>query len=175
MTSPHLGGVPHIYVVTLSKFTHVTYGLTLLASRQHRWSTSLPTTAIPAHIPDTFKTSLLHQFTTDTRTNTDKPVHAKDTCTVNILNFVDRSALSSLNLFGATAILAMHKHLTEVEHINQNLSATNVDQLSLPTQALLWAVDAVQHVTRWELDAKLITMVFTPTPLNYNPLRKRAQ
>ncbi len=36
MTSNHLEGFKHIYVVTLPMFTQATYGLTMLASRQYR-------------------------------------------------------------------------------------------------------------------------------------------
>ena len=42
LTSTHLEGTPHAYVITLPTFTPATYGLTLLASRQLRWSTTLP-------------------------------------------------------------------------------------------------------------------------------------
>jgi hypothetical protein len=41
MTSSHLEGVPHAYIVTTLIFSTATYGLTLLASKQLRWSTNL--------------------------------------------------------------------------------------------------------------------------------------
>ncbi len=42
VTSPHLEGIPHAYIVTTLTFSLATYGLTLLASRQLRWTTNIP-------------------------------------------------------------------------------------------------------------------------------------
>jgi hypothetical protein len=42
LTSQHLEGTPHALVISLPTFSQATYGLTLLASRQLRWSTTLP-------------------------------------------------------------------------------------------------------------------------------------
>jgi hypothetical protein len=47
VTSPHLEGSPRVDVVTLPTFSPTAYGLTLLASRQLRWTTTLPQTSIP--------------------------------------------------------------------------------------------------------------------------------
>jgi hypothetical protein len=47
LTSKDLEGTPHAHVVTLPTFSPVTYGRTLLASRQLRWTTTLPQTRIP--------------------------------------------------------------------------------------------------------------------------------
>jgi len=47
VTSTHLEGTPHAHVVTLSKFSPASYGLTLLASRRLRWTTTIPHTSIP--------------------------------------------------------------------------------------------------------------------------------
>jgi len=52
LTSKHLEGTPHAHVVTLPPFSPATYGLTLMASRQLRWTTTLPHTSIPAWISD---------------------------------------------------------------------------------------------------------------------------
>jgi hypothetical protein len=41
-TSKHLEEIPHAHVITLPTFTPATYGRTLLASRQMRWTTTLP-------------------------------------------------------------------------------------------------------------------------------------
>ena len=48
LTSQHLEGTPRAYVLTLPTFSPGTYGLTLLVSRQLRWSTTLPYTSIPS-------------------------------------------------------------------------------------------------------------------------------
>ena len=42
MLSPHREGTPHAYIVTTPTFSHATYGLTLQASRQLRWTTNIP-------------------------------------------------------------------------------------------------------------------------------------
>ncbi len=123
---PHLERAPYMHGVTLPKFTLTTYGLTLLASRQLKWTTGTPPTTIPIHIPDALKTSLLHKVPTVTRTNAYKPVHAKGTCTIFNPSFKGRTTLSSVHLLMAAAIITLHKHLTEGEHIHQNISATIV-------------------------------------------------
>jgi hypothetical protein len=48
LTSTHLEGTPHAHVITLLTLSPATYGLTLLASRQLRWSTTLRQTSIPS-------------------------------------------------------------------------------------------------------------------------------
>ncbi len=58
MTPQHITGVPYAHIVTLPTFSPATVGLILLASRQYKWTTNIPPTAIPAHIPDAQKTSL---------------------------------------------------------------------------------------------------------------------
>ena len=40
VTSPHLEVTPHAHVVTLPTFSPASYGLTLLARRQLRWTTT---------------------------------------------------------------------------------------------------------------------------------------
>ena len=62
-----------------------------------------------------------------------------------------------------------------MEHKHQNQTATSLDKLSQPTQALLQALDSVQPATRWKLDERVNTMTFTPTEVDYNPLRLQAQ
>jgi hypothetical protein len=42
VTSPHLEGTPHAHVVTLPTFSPSASGLTLLASRQLRWTNNIP-------------------------------------------------------------------------------------------------------------------------------------
>ena len=72
-------------------------------------------------------------------------------------------------------IQTLHKHLTEVSHRHQNQIANTIDTLSQATQALLQALDLVQPSTPWNTDERQNTMVFTPTEVDYNPLRLQAQ
>jgi len=82
VTSPHLEGPPHAHVVTLPTFSPTAYGLTRLASRQLRWTTNIPQTNIPTWILDSLRQPLLNQTPTVTRTNVDRMLPAKDTCTI---------------------------------------------------------------------------------------------
>jgi len=81
----------------------------------------------------------------------------------------------AFRLFRVVAILTLYRHLSAVEHRQQKGTATSVDQLSQPTQALLHALDSVQPAGDLRLDDKAITMIFTPTEINYNTLRQHAQ
>ena len=55
LTSKHLEGTPHARLITIPTFLPATYGITLLASRQLRWSTTLPQTSIPTWIIDSLR------------------------------------------------------------------------------------------------------------------------
>jgi hypothetical protein len=79
MTSPHLDGVPHAYIVTTPTFSPVWYGLTLLASIQLRWTIIMLEECIPAWIPESLRNPLLAQVPTITCKHVDKPINAKDT------------------------------------------------------------------------------------------------
>jgi hypothetical protein len=171
MTSPYLEGVPHVHIVTLPTFSIAADGLTLLASKQVRWTSTLPPTCIPELFQDNLKKPLLNQTPTITRKNVDKPIPANDTCTIHNHDFQDQTVLSAYHLFRAATILMMHRYLAAVEHRNQNQTATGVEQLSPPTQALPHALDSVQTATNWILDTIANTMSFTPTEDKHNPVR----
>jgi hypothetical protein len=83
ITSPRPEGVPYARIVTLPTFFSTTYGLTLLASRQLRWTSNILATNIPTWIPNSLRKPLLNQVPTVTRSIVDKLIHAKDTCTVH--------------------------------------------------------------------------------------------
>jgi hypothetical protein len=51
VTSEHLQDIPHAYIITTPTFSPTTYGLTLLASRQHRWTYNIPKQNIQAWLP----------------------------------------------------------------------------------------------------------------------------
>jgi hypothetical protein len=144
VTSPHLDGTPHAHVVTLPTFSPAAYGLTLLASRQLRWTTNIPQTSIPSWIPDSLHQSLLNQSPTVTRANVDRMLPAKDTCTIYSKEFRGLNAIVAFGLFRAAVIPTLYRYLFAVEHMQHNSTATSVDQLSRPTQALLHAMDSVQ-------------------------------
>jgi hypothetical protein len=95
MNSPHLEGVPHTHIATLPTFSPATYGLTLLTTRQLRWTSTLPPTCIPAWIQDNMKKLLLNQVPTITRKNVDKLILAKNTCMIHRQDFQDQTALSA--------------------------------------------------------------------------------
>ena len=83
LTSTHLEGTPHAHVITLPTFTQATYGLTLLASRQLRWTTTVSQTSIPNWIPESLRQPLLNQTPTITGANADRLTPAKDTCIIH--------------------------------------------------------------------------------------------
>jgi hypothetical protein len=175
LTPKHLEGAPHAHVITLPTFTPATYGLTLLASRQLRWTTTLPNSSIPAWIPESLRQPLLNQTPTITRANADRLTPAKSTCTIQSSVFQGASAIAAFRIFRAAAILTLYRNLSAVEHRQQNNSATSVDQLSQPTQALLQAMDSVQPACDWALDERPNTMIFYPTEIDYNTLRQQSQ
>jgi hypothetical protein len=144
LTSKHLEGTPHGHEVTLPTFSPATYGLTLLASRQLRWTTTLPQTSIPYLIPDILRQLLLNQIPTITRANVDRLTSAKDTCTIHSPAFQGVTIIVAFRIFRAAAILTLYRNLSVVEHKQQQKAVTSVDQLSQPTQSLLQAMDSVQ-------------------------------
>ena len=70
-TSKHLEGTPYAHVITMPTFSPATYGLTLHASRQMRWTATLPQTSIPSWIPDNLRQPLFNHTPTITRANVD--------------------------------------------------------------------------------------------------------
>ena len=104
LISPHLEGTSHAYIITTPTFSKTTYGLTLLASRQLRWTTNIMNESINAKLPDNLRRSLLAQVPTITRKNVDKPNTAKDTFTIHNHDFQGLSATTAFNLFRAATI-----------------------------------------------------------------------
>jgi hypothetical protein len=149
--------------------------LTLLVSRRLRWKATIPTEYIDDKLPEDLRKTLLAQVPTVTRKNIDKPIAAKDTCTIHSQEFQGLSATAAFILFRAAAIQILHKHLTDVSHRRQNQIANTLDNLSQSNQALLQVLDSVQPTTPCNTDERHNTMVFTPTEENYNPLRQQAQ
>ncbi len=131
------------HLISFPTFLPATNGLVLLASRQLRWSINLPQTSVPFHILDSLRQPL-KQTQTIARANVDRLLPAKDTCTIYNNEFQGLTAIVAFRLFRAAAILTIYRRLSVVEHMQQNSTATSIDQLSQPTQALLHALDSVQ-------------------------------
>ena len=145
MTSEYLTNVPHAYILTAPTFHPTTYGLTVLTSRQLRWTYNynIPENYILTRLPETLRKDLLAQIPAITRKNVNKINTAKDTCTIHNHDFQGLTTHSAFNLFEAATILTLHKHITTIEHMHQNQAATSLDKLSQPTQALLQALDSI--------------------------------
>ena len=141
LTPEHMQDVPHAYIITTPAFSPTTYGLTLMASKQHRWTYNIPEDYIQAWLPETLRKALLAQSPTITRKNINKPNTAKDTCTIPCYDVQGLTANTVYNLYKAACIQTLHKHIITVEHKHQNQTATSLDKLSQPTQALLQALD----------------------------------
>ena len=104
MLSPHLEGTPLAYIVTTPTYSLATNGLTLMASRQLRWTTNIPENYINTKLPEHLRKSLLTQVPTITRKHVDKPNTAKDPCTIHCHEFQGLSTIAAFNLFRAAAI-----------------------------------------------------------------------
>ena len=74
--------ISYPYIITLPTHSQPIYGFTLLASRQVRWSASIPDTMTPPFIPKDTRKTLLLQLTTITRRNVNTPRSARDACTI---------------------------------------------------------------------------------------------
>jgi hypothetical protein len=104
MTSLHLEGIPHAYIVTTPTFSSATYGLTLVANRQLRWTTNQPDEYIHTTLPESLRKSLLAQVPTIARKNVDKSNNAKYTCTMHCHEFQGLSMPAAFNLFRTAVI-----------------------------------------------------------------------
>ena len=87
MTPSSLEGDPHAYIVTTPTISTATYGLTLLANTQLRWTNNLPEACIHTRLPENLRKPLLAQVPTITRKIVDKPNNAKDTCSIHNQDF----------------------------------------------------------------------------------------
>ena len=108
------------------------YGLTRLASRQLRWTTTLPLTSIPIRIPDSMRKPLLNNIPTINRANADRLLPAKDAYTIHSNEFRGLATIKAFRNLRAAAIITPYRHLSVVEHKQQNSTVTSIDQLSQP-------------------------------------------
>ena len=103
LTSKHLQDVPHAYIITTPTFSPTTYGLALLANIQHRWTYNIPNNYIQAWLLEALRKALLDPSPTITRKNLNKPIPAKDTCTIHCHDFKGQTTNTAYDLFrGAT-------------------------------------------------------------------------
>jgi hypothetical protein len=78
---------PYSFTVTLPTFCSAAYSLLLLANRQARWSTTIPSSLIPQQIPQPTRQALLQQMPTTIRCNTKAPKLSRDTCSITSTAF----------------------------------------------------------------------------------------
>jgi hypothetical protein len=76
--STQLTAYPYKYRVTLPSNSPASYGLLLLANKHAPWTTTIPETFIPTHLPNDIRQRLLQQAPTIIRTNTTLPKPTRD-------------------------------------------------------------------------------------------------
>ena len=152
-------------------YSPATYGLLMLASRQTRWTTSMPYALIPTSIANNIRQTLLQQIPIVIRSNTKDPRPSRDTCTITSLTFSGLRPTVSYKTFKASAIHTTLKLITASEYRFQHEGATAVHKLPPPLQALLQILDAVQQATFWTTNDRTNTISFTPMDVDYNPFR----
>jgi len=77
---------PYSFTLTLPTFTTAAYGL-LLASRQTRWTTSIPDLLVPTTIIQLIRQAILLQIPTITRANTKAPMLSQEVSSITSLSF----------------------------------------------------------------------------------------
>ena len=77
-----LASYPYLFRLTLPANSPATTGLLLLASRQAPWTTLIPDSFIPDHLPENLRARLLQQTPTIIRTNNTQPKPARDPCSI---------------------------------------------------------------------------------------------
>jgi hypothetical protein len=87
VTPSQLNTRPYSFTITLPTFSTAAYGLLLLASRQTRWSTSIPETLIPTFITQTIRQAILQQTPTTIRSNIHAPRYSRDACNITSIAF----------------------------------------------------------------------------------------
>jgi hypothetical protein len=78
---------PYSFTTTLPAFSTATYGLLLLASKQTKWTASLPNTFIPAIVIQNIRQAILQQVPTIIRSNVERTELSRDACNITNLAF----------------------------------------------------------------------------------------
>jgi hypothetical protein len=107
----HLRTCPYSFTMTLSTFSSAAYDLLLLASRQARWSASIPYTLIPHTIAQPIRKALLQQTPTTIRGNTEAPKLSRDICSITNLAFTGQRLTDCHKHFKASALYTTYKHI----------------------------------------------------------------
>jgi len=147
VTPSQLNTCPYSFTITLPTFSIAAHGLLLLASRQMRWSTSIPDSLIPTFITQTIRQAILQQTPTTIRSNTNAPRHSMDACSITSLAFASLRPTECYRIFKGSAFYTLHKLVTAAEYRYHHERATSAAELSPPLQALLQILDAAQPAT----------------------------
>jgi hypothetical protein len=151
------------YRITLPISSPASYGLLLLANRQAAWTTPIPENFIPTHLPNDIRQRLLQETPTIIRTNTTPPKPARDTCSIYSPAFAGLTPTKYLIYLRAATLDTLYKLLTADEYKQPHDTNTMAAHLSLPTQALLQAIDSIPPATTWGTPGQANTITFTPT------------
>ena len=157
--------IPH----HLTQQLPASYGLLLART------TPIPENFILTHLPNDIRQRLLQQTPTIIRTNTTPPKPARDTCSIYNFVFAGLTPTKCLRYLRAATLHTLNKLLTADEYRQPHDTTTMAARLSPPTQALLQAIYSIQPATAWSTAAQASTITFTPTEVDYNPLRLHAQ
>jgi len=133
----HLRTCPYSFTLTLPASSSAAYGLLLLASKQARWSTSIPDTLIPQTISQPIRKALLQQMPITIRGNTEALKLSRDICCITILAFTCQRPTYCHRLFKVSSLYTTYKLITTAEYRYQHERATSAAELSPPLQALL--------------------------------------
>jgi len=95
---------PYAFNITLPTFSPMAYGLLLLASRQVKWTATIPDTLLPYNIPNNIRTLILQQVPTVIRAHTKPPPLSRDSCTITSPAFTTLTPLESYRYFRASAL-----------------------------------------------------------------------
>ena len=144
----------------------VSYGLLLLANKHAAWTTPIPETYIPTHLPNDIRQRLLQQTPIIIRANTMPPKPAHDTCSIYIPAFARLTPSECLKYFRAASLRTLHKLLIADEYRQPHDTATMPAHLSPPTQVLLQAIDSIQPATTWGAAGQANTITYTPTEVD---------
>jgi len=128
----HLRTCPYSFILNLPTFSSAAYGLLLLASRQVRWTSSMPNTLIPQTIAQPIRNALLRQMPIIIRGNTEAPKLSRDICCLTSLAFTGRRPTDCYKHFTASVLYTTHKHITATEYRYRHERATSTAELSPP-------------------------------------------
>ena len=128
----HLRTCPYSFTLTLPTFSSAAYGMLLLASRQTRWSSSIPDTLIPQTIAQPIRKAYLQQMPTTIRGNTEAPKLSRDICCITSSAFTGRRPTDCYKHLTTSTLYTAHKHITAAEYRYQHERATSAAEFLPP-------------------------------------------